>query len=92
MPLTGLPALALRVAVAMVCAELSFRCIEQPVRDGALTRLWVYHFSVGHDPLDITARPSDGFAARISFIPDTKSIARCNFEREAHQIVICFIP
>jgi peptidoglycan/LPS O-acetylase OafA/YrhL len=50
LPLTGLPALVLRIAIALVCAELSFRWIETPVRNGALGRLWVY-MTRDHGPL-----------------------------------------
>lgn len=40
MPLTGWPALALRLALALACAELSYRYVETPVRNGALVRIW----------------------------------------------------
>jgi peptidoglycan/LPS O-acetylase OafA/YrhL len=50
MPLTGWPALLLRLSVAMICAELSYRFIETPVRDGALGRLWAY-LTRDHGPL-----------------------------------------
>ncbi len=39
-PLAGLPLLGLRVAGTLLLAELSFRLVEQPVRAGALRRLW----------------------------------------------------
>ncbi len=48
--LTGWPSLALRIVLALVCAELSYRYIESPVRDGALTRLWAY-LTRDHGPL-----------------------------------------
>jgi peptidoglycan/LPS O-acetylase OafA/YrhL len=38
--LTGLPALLVRLALALFFAELSYRFVEAPVRSGALTRLW----------------------------------------------------
>lgn len=40
-PLDGFPLLALRLALTFVLAELSYRYIEQPIRDGALGRLWM---------------------------------------------------
>jgi len=49
-PLTGLPSLVVRVAIALGCAELSYRFIEQPVRDGALGRLWAY-MTRDHGPM-----------------------------------------
>lgn len=39
-PLTGLPLMVLRLAMTAVCAELSYRLIERPIREGALGRLW----------------------------------------------------
>jgi hypothetical protein len=39
-PLTGVPLLALRLAITVVLAELSYRFIEKPVRSGALGRWW----------------------------------------------------
>lgn len=39
-PLEGWPLLALRLAGTLVCAELSYRYIETPIRNGALGRLW----------------------------------------------------
>jgi peptidoglycan/LPS O-acetylase OafA/YrhL len=50
LPFGGFPSLVLRVAVALVFSELSFRFIEQPVRDGALGRLWAY-MTQDHGPL-----------------------------------------
>ena len=38
--LNGLPLLALRLGLTAMLAELSFRFVEQPVRHGALARLW----------------------------------------------------
>jgi peptidoglycan/LPS O-acetylase OafA/YrhL len=38
-PLTGLPLLALRLAITFVLAELSYRYVEVPIRQGALGRL-----------------------------------------------------
>jgi len=38
--ITGLPLLALRLAVTGVIAELSYRCVETPIRTGALERAW----------------------------------------------------
>ncbi len=38
--LEGWPLLALRLAATFVCAELSYRYIETPIRNGALGRLW----------------------------------------------------
>lgn len=38
--LTGLPAFILQMALTMLLAELSYRYVEMPVRDGALGRVW----------------------------------------------------
>jgi peptidoglycan/LPS O-acetylase OafA/YrhL len=38
--LTGLPLLALRVGLTLGVAELSYRFIERPARNGALGRMW----------------------------------------------------
>jgi peptidoglycan/LPS O-acetylase OafA/YrhL/CubicO group peptidase (beta-lactamase class C family) len=40
LPLTGLPLLGLRLAIVAVLVELSYRLIEQPVREGAIGHLW----------------------------------------------------
>ncbi len=40
-PLDGLPLLAVRFAVTIALAELSYRLVEQPVRRGALGRAWL---------------------------------------------------
>ena len=40
--LDGLPLFALRLALTFVLAELSFRLIEQPVRNGAIAIWWQY--------------------------------------------------
>jgi peptidoglycan/LPS O-acetylase OafA/YrhL len=50
LPFGGFPSLVLRVALALVFSELSYRYIEQPVRDGALGRLWAY-MTQDHGPL-----------------------------------------
>jgi peptidoglycan/LPS O-acetylase OafA/YrhL len=39
-PMEGLPLLALRLAVTVVLADLSYRCVETPIRRGALGRAW----------------------------------------------------
>ena len=39
-PLTGWPLLALRVAITMALASASYRWVEEPIRNGALSRLW----------------------------------------------------
>jgi len=39
-PLEGLPLLALRLAATGIVAELSYRYIETPIRNGALGRAW----------------------------------------------------
>ena len=39
-PITGLPLLALRLAVTIVLADLSYRFVETPIRTGALGRAW----------------------------------------------------
>jgi peptidoglycan/LPS O-acetylase OafA/YrhL len=39
-PLAGVPLLALRLGVTVLCAELSYRLVEMPVRSGALARSW----------------------------------------------------
>lgn len=49
-PIAGFPSLVLRIAIALACAELSYRFIEQPVRDGALGRLWAY-MTRDHGPM-----------------------------------------
>ena len=38
--LDGIALLILRFALTLVCAELSYRYVERPIRDGALGRLW----------------------------------------------------
>jgi peptidoglycan/LPS O-acetylase OafA/YrhL len=38
--LDGLPLMVLRLGLTAICAELSYRYIEQPIRQGALGRLW----------------------------------------------------
>ena len=38
--LTGLPLLALRIALSVALAECSFRFVEEPIRHGGLPRLW----------------------------------------------------
>lgn len=38
--LEGWPLLALQLAVTLVCADLSYRYVEMPIRNGALGRLW----------------------------------------------------
>lgn len=39
-PLDGVPLLLLRLGITLVCAELSYRLVEMPVRSGALARSW----------------------------------------------------
>ena len=39
-PLTGWPLLALRVAITLALATASYRFVEEPIRNGALSRLW----------------------------------------------------
>ncbi len=39
-PITGIPALALRLGLLLVIADLSYRFVEMPVRRGALGRFW----------------------------------------------------
>jgi peptidoglycan/LPS O-acetylase OafA/YrhL len=52
--LEGWPALALRLAATLVLADLSFRFIERPIREGALGRAWARwtkrQRSFGRDP------------------------------------------
>ena len=38
--LNGIPLMLLRLALTAICAELSYRYIEQPIREGAIGRLW----------------------------------------------------
>jgi peptidoglycan/LPS O-acetylase OafA/YrhL len=38
--LDGIPLLILRFALTLVCAELSYRFVERPIHDGALSKLW----------------------------------------------------
>ena len=38
--LTGLPLLALRAGLTLLLADLSYRLVEQPIRRGALSRVW----------------------------------------------------
>jgi peptidoglycan/LPS O-acetylase OafA/YrhL len=40
--MAGYPLLLLRIVLTLVFAELSFRLVEEPVRRGALVRLWRY--------------------------------------------------
>lgn len=40
LPLDGLPLLVLRLAMTLVISELSYRCVEMPIRTGGLERLW----------------------------------------------------
>jgi peptidoglycan/LPS O-acetylase OafA/YrhL len=40
LPLDGVPLFALRLALTLGLAELSYRYIETPIRDGALEKLW----------------------------------------------------
>jgi peptidoglycan/LPS O-acetylase OafA/YrhL len=39
-PIEGLPLLALRLAITVVLADLSYRYVETPIRKGALGRAW----------------------------------------------------
>ncbi len=39
-PISGLPLLALRLAVTIMLADLSYRFVETPIRTGALGRAW----------------------------------------------------
>ena len=40
LPLGGVPLLILRLALTFLCAALSYRYVERPIRRGALGRLW----------------------------------------------------
>ncbi|HEX2912573.1 MAG TPA: acyltransferase family protein [Chloroflexia bacterium] len=40
LPLEGLPLIVLRFGLACLAADLSYRYIEMPIRNGALTQLW----------------------------------------------------
>jgi peptidoglycan/LPS O-acetylase OafA/YrhL len=42
-PLTGIPLLALRLALTFVIAALSYRYVEEPVRHGAIERRWAQY-------------------------------------------------
>jgi peptidoglycan/LPS O-acetylase OafA/YrhL len=47
-PITGLPLLAMRLAITFVIAAASYRFIEEPIRHGAIERRWaVYRNSTG---------------------------------------------
>lgn len=50
LPFGGFPSLVLRLTLALAFAEMSYRFIEQPVRDGALGRLWSY-MTHDHGPM-----------------------------------------
>ncbi len=39
-PIDGLPLLALRLAITLVVAEISYRLVEMPIRTGVLRRAW----------------------------------------------------
>ncbi|HLL97734.1 MAG TPA: acyltransferase family protein [Rubrobacteraceae bacterium] len=56
-PFEGLALLALRLAVTLVLAELSYRFVEMPVRRGALGRAWIsLHESRGLKRWDLGVR------------------------------------
>jgi peptidoglycan/LPS O-acetylase OafA/YrhL len=42
-PITGLPLLALRLAITFVIAAASYRWIEEPIRHGAIERRWAVY-------------------------------------------------
>ncbi|HEY3724216.1 MAG TPA: acyltransferase family protein [Acidimicrobiia bacterium] len=55
--LTGTPNLILRLAITVALAELSFRYVEQPVRQGALSRWFkALRASTGSDRISMAAR------------------------------------
>jgi hypothetical protein len=54
-PLSGLPLLFLRFVATIVLAELSFRLVETPARQGALGRAWAV-ITHPHDHLSIWTR------------------------------------
>lgn len=47
--LEGLPAFALQLSLTLVCAELSYRFIEQPIRNGAIKATWQRWNETGRD-------------------------------------------
>lgn len=47
--LDGLAAFSLQLAVTLVCAELSYRFIEQPIRNGAIKATWNKWNETGRD-------------------------------------------
>ncbi len=40
-PLDGIPLLIVRLGLTLLCATLSYRYVERPIRQGALGRLWM---------------------------------------------------
>ncbi|HEX5616552.1 MAG TPA: acyltransferase family protein [Acidimicrobiia bacterium] len=46
-PLSGLPLLALRLALTAVLASVSYKYVEQPIRHGALSQGW-HQFRIAH--------------------------------------------
>ena len=50
LPLDGIPLLILRLGLTLLCATLSYRCVERPIRQGALRRLWARLLALWHAP------------------------------------------
>jgi peptidoglycan/LPS O-acetylase OafA/YrhL len=50
LPLDGIPLFVLRLALTLLCASLSYRYVERPIRQGALQRLWTRVVALWHAP------------------------------------------
>jgi hypothetical protein len=63
----GAPLLALRVAVTFALAELSYRCVELPIRGGALGRAWrALRVARGAERWRLGARWASGAAVSLA--------------------------
>lgn len=50
LPLDGIPLLIVRLGLTLLCASLSYRYVERPIRQGALRRLWARLLALWHAP------------------------------------------
>jgi peptidoglycan/LPS O-acetylase OafA/YrhL/lysophospholipase L1-like esterase len=65
-PLTGLPLLALRLALTFVVAAASYKFVEEPIRHGALERRWAqYRTSPAETQRKLMARFTLGVAGLV---------------------------